>query len=102
MNSTADGRRIVHGFNIVMIRSWMYGRDSRIFSLLRVGWTRFESRTMWQFFSRSHQTEVPVKPRCPTECGEKYLPLADLLSDGVSQPRAKLESSTALSRERNS
>src|SRR3972149_9667621 len=57
---------------------------------------------IWQFFSISHQMEVPVKPRWPTDRGEKLAPLADLSGLGVSQPSAQVEFGTFSSLAKNS
>ena len=36
--------------------------------------------------------EVPVKPRCPTLLEEKCFPELESFSEGVSQPRAQVQS----------
>ncbi len=54
----------------------MTGRNSRIASLSRLGCTRLLSKITWRSRSRSSQTEVPVKPRCPTELRRELCPRA--------------------------
>ena len=46
------------------------------------------SNTTTASCSRSIHSEVPVKPRCPTELVEKCFPELDAPGVGVSQPRA--------------
>src|ERR1044071_8982234 len=79
----------------------MCGRENFVLLFFLDGLTPFLRGTTWQFFSRSHQIEQPVKPRWPTERGENKLPLADFPGVGVSQPSAKLASAGPL-RVRNS
>ena len=69
--------------------SWIVGRASAICRFSRVGWTRLVSSTTKRSRAGSIQIEVPVKPVCPNEPGEKSTPAEEPSSDQVSQPRAR-------------
>jgi len=73
-----------------MMRSWTSGRSSKRLRLA-TRCTRLVSITTMASRSRSIQSDVPVKPRCPTDPAEKCWPEEDMPGLGVSQPRAQSE-----------
>src|SRR5574340_342005 len=58
-----------------------------------VGCTRFESSTTSSSLTGSIHNDVPVYPRWPNDSGENNVPDEDG-ADGVSHPKAQLESGT--------
>src|SRR5206468_5099794 len=57
--------------------SWTSGRSALMASLSRRGCTRLVSRITWASRSRSIHSDVPVKPRSPTERAEMPWPALD-------------------------
>src|SRR5712692_7353985 len=74
-----------------IIRSWIFGRKSRIAWLSRRGCTRLVSSEIAISRSGSIQIDVPVKPRWPTADSEKRWPELEYSADGVSHPSAHVE-----------
>lgn len=66
------------------------GRKARIASFLRLGCTRFVSKTTSRLRWGSIHNDVPVKPRWPKDSAEKCVPDEEG-SLGVSHPRAQLD-----------
>ena len=71
-----------------MMASCTNGRICRIAFEPRSGQVRLVSRVTLSRRSGSIQSDVPVKPRCPKDRGEKCLP-DDEGCEGVSHPRAR-------------
>src|SRR5271165_7664332 len=65
------------------------GRTCRIACDARSGQVRLVRSVTESWRPGSIQSEVPVKPRCPNQACEQWLPEEDSLREGVSQPRAR-------------
>src|SRR5580698_1879976 len=85
-----DGRFSYVPSNPSTIASCTRGLTWRISCEERSGQVRLVSRVTESCFSGSIHKEVPVKPRCPKDASEKYLPDDDTGREGVSQPSARV------------
>src|SRR5206468_12872984 len=80
-----------------IIASYTAGRTCLICFERPSGQVRFVNSVIESSRSETIQSEVPVYPRCPKDCAEKYFPDCEG-DDGVSQPSVLDEPSGDFSR----
>src|SRR5580698_2243558 len=85
-----DGRFSYVPSNASTIASCRRGLTWRISCAERSGQVRLVSSVTESCFSGSIHNDVPVKPRCPKDASEKYLPDDDTGREGLSQPSARV------------